>query len=872
MLKVKNSRCISRISARSLQNSRTRNIIAVLAIALTALMITSLFTIGESAINSFQQSTMRQVGTSAHGGFKFLSMEQYDKVAKDPKVKDISYNIIVGNPVNPELKETYTELRYTQAKAAEWGFCTPQTGRLPEKGTELATTIAVLDALGVPHRLGTEVPLEFTANGRTYNEKFTLCGFWEVDSSVAANEAFVSEEYCRKVAPVWHDSQLEENLEKAAYDSSYMAGSVNPSLWFATSWDIEGQMDDLKTRCGFGKDVNEGVNWAYTTAEMDPVSALMMVGVLLLIMLSGYLIIYNVFYISVSSDIRFYGLLKTIGTTGRQLKKIVRRQALLLSVFGIPLGLVLGYLAALVLLPVVLEVMTMPECEIHASPLVFAGSALFALITVWISCIRPCRLASKIPPVEAVRFAEGTSGGERVRHCRRTCEKPRDKYKSKLRGKYQDGGSHRVSAISMAWGNLWRTPKKTVAVVLSISLSLIMLNSTVTVVKGFDMDKYIKNYVVSDFYVSDASVMNEYSSSSDYEGVSEADAEVFRELEGVTGFGRVFMQEAAKELDGDELTKMQKIFDECSSLFQNEAMVEELRSVYLDQEYMPSHVYGVDRFAAEKMELVDGSVDWDKFRTGKYVIASTFDDTGDTRYYEIGDKVRVDFGNGRSKVYEVMALGDVAYALGPQHGHGFDVYFTLPTDEYLDNVESQGALKVAFDVDDAHYDEAAAFVDDYCENVNSDLDYRSRESYVNDFKDGQRMYMVIGGALSFILALIGVLNFINGVVTSINARRRELAVLQSIGMTGKQLRYMLVGEGALHILLTAVFVLTIGNLLTWGIVKLLSSQMWFFTYHFVIWPMLCCLVVFAVLAVVIPAVCCRRMCRTSVVDRLRVAE
>ncbi|MDD6646212.1 MAG: ABC transporter permease [Firmicutes bacterium] len=855
MLKVKNSRCISRISARSLKNSGTRNIIAVLAIALTALMITSLFTIGESAINSFQQSTMRQVGTSAHGGFKFLSMEQYDKVAKDPKVKDISYNIIVGNPVNPELKETYTELRYTQAKSAEWGFCTPQTGRLPKKGMELATTTAVLDALGVPHRLGAEVPLKFTANGRAYNEKFTLCGFWEVDSIAAANEAFVSEEYCRKVAPVWHDSELEENLEKAAYDSSCWAGSVNPSLWFATSWDIEGQMEDLKARCGFGKEVNEGVNWAYTTAEMDPVSALMMAGILLLIMLSGYLIIYNVFYISVSGDIRFYGLLKTIGTTGRQLKKIVRRQALLLSAIGIPLGLVLGHLAAMVLLPVVMEVMTMPECEIHASPLVFAGSALFALITVWISCIRPCRLASKIPPVEAVRFAEGASGGER-----------------KSQGKHQGRTSHHVSAISMAWGNLWRTPKKTVAVVLSISLSLIMLNSTVTVVKGFDMDKYIRNYVVSDFYVSDASAMNEYSSSPDYEGVSEVDADAFRELEGITGFGRVFMHETRKKLEGDELAEMKKIFDECSSLFQNETMVEELRSLVFEQKYMPSHVYGVDRFAAEKMELVDGSVDWEKFSTGKYVIASTFDDTGDTRYYEIGDKVRVDFGNGRSKVYKVMALGDVAYALGPQHGHGFDVYFTLPADEYLANVKSQGALKVAFDVDDAHYDEAAAFVDDYCENVNSDLDYRSRDSYVDDFRDGQRMYMVIGGALSFILALIGVLNFINGVVTSINARRRELAVLQSVGMTGKQLKSMLACEGAFHILLTAALVLTAGNVLTWGFVKLMSSQMWFFTYHFVIWPMVVSLVVFAVLAVAIPAVCCRRMCRSSIVDRLRIAE
>ena len=62
-----------------------------------------------------------------------------------------------------------------------------------------------------------------------------------------------------------------------------------------------------------------------------------------MILLTGYLIIYNVFQISVAGDIRFYGLLKTIGTTPRQLKRIIRIQALSLSAAGIPLGLLLGW-------------------------------------------------------------------------------------------------------------------------------------------------------------------------------------------------------------------------------------------------------------------------------------------------------------------------------------------------------------------------------------------------------------------------------------------------------------------------------------------------------------------------------------------------
>ena len=123
MLKVNNKKAIRRLSARSLKNSKTRNIIAVIAIILTTVLFTSVFSVGMSAIDSMQQATMRQVGTSAHGGFKFLTWQQYEKLLEDPKIKDISYNIIIGFAENEALNKTYTEIRYTEEKAAKWGFC-----------------------------------------------------------------------------------------------------------------------------------------------------------------------------------------------------------------------------------------------------------------------------------------------------------------------------------------------------------------------------------------------------------------------------------------------------------------------------------------------------------------------------------------------------------------------------------------------------------------------------------------------------------------------------------------------------------------------------------------------------------------------------
>ena len=129
--------------------------------------------------------------------------------------------------------------------------------------------------------------------------------------------------------------------------------------------------------------------------------------------------------------------------------------------------------------------------------------------------------------------------------------------------------------------------------------------------------------------------------------------------------------------------------------------------------------------------------------------------------------------------------------------------------------------------------------------------------------------MAVGGVLSFILGLIGILNFINAMITSIQARRNELAVLQAVGMTSKQLRQMLTGEGLCYMLLTAGIVLTIGNLIVYALVKAYTMQMWMFTYHFIIWPILAAIPVLAIISLLVPDLCCRMLMKRSIVERIR---
>ena len=169
-------------------------------------------------------------------------------------------------------------------------------------------------------------------------------------------------------------------------------------------------------------------------------------------------IIYNVFQISVTNDIRFYGLLKTIGTTPRQLRRIIRHQALALSLAGIPLGLAAGWLVGGQLTPVVIAQLDGVVSVVSVDPVIFLLAALFSLVTVFLSCRKPGRMAGRVSPVEAVRYTEGTAG-------------------KKTRARRASGG---VSLLSMARANLGRSRVKTAVTITSLALAVVLLNVTAT--------------------------------------------------------------------------------------------------------------------------------------------------------------------------------------------------------------------------------------------------------------------------------------------------------------------------------------------------------------------------------------------------------
>lgn len=96
MLKVKNKKCINRLSDKAFQANKTRNFIAVIAIALTTILFTTLFTIGSGAIESFQYNTMLQAGSMSHGTIKFAPQGLLEKLKADPLIEEAGYRQVLA--------------------------------------------------------------------------------------------------------------------------------------------------------------------------------------------------------------------------------------------------------------------------------------------------------------------------------------------------------------------------------------------------------------------------------------------------------------------------------------------------------------------------------------------------------------------------------------------------------------------------------------------------------------------------------------------------------------------------------------------------------------------------------------------------------
>ena len=438
-----------------------------------------------------------------------------------------------------------------------------------------------------------------------------------------------------------------------------------------------------------------------------------------------------------------------------------------------------------------------------------------------------------------------------------------------------------------------------------IALAVVLLNVTATFANSFDMDKYVANFTASDFIVADAGQFQTGGDSFNGEmALPQALVDEIDAQGGVTEGGKVYGKTSPVEefvteeyyrtskswwYDAEQLDSMIRFKD------RNEA------GLLADT----AQIYGMEPFALDHLRVLEGDLSKLYEPGGNYVAAVYSDndygeaemdshwaklgstvtlryveeyeyydpDTGEV-YPEDADLSQVNWASRAVKYqdveYEVAALVTVPSALSYRY-YGADE-FVMNDQTFIRDTGTDGVMYYAFDTTDQDNAAMEAFLADYTGNVNPQFDYESKATYAAEFESFRSMFLLLGGVLSLIVGLVGVLNFFNAILTGIITRKREFAVIQSIGMTGRQLKTTLVYEGLLYAMgaVAAALVLTVGLSPLLG--KALGSMFWFLTYRFTVVPILLVAPAFALLGVLVPLGVYRSAARRTIVERLREAE
>lgn len=838
LLQNNNRKFIRTLSGNCLKANKGRNGIAILAIILTAVLFMALTTVLEGAGISMKTQTLRHAGTKFMVSIKNLTQEEAERLVLAPEFTVAGIERYVSMAVNSELNDVNINIGWMDQAMMDNSFMHLEKGYYPEREDEIACDSEVLRLLGLPNETGYTFTLEYTAGEEILKRQMTVCGIWE------------GMKYERSASMLVSESFVEEVLAKC--DGKYASlreTSYNVRGSFSSERNISRQLDQIVEKMGYNPSADRGeegflihhVNPAYErgAAAESGVTYIIIEGIgVLLILFAGYLIIYNIFRISIEKDIRLYGQLKTIGTSPEQIHYMVTRQGTLLSLAGIPAGLVLGWLLGNALLPLVMTNFIISEAYfITPSVWVWLLSGFFTWFTVRISCNKPGKIAGRISPVDAVKY----QGSQYIAR------------------KHKRGKNSRHRILSMAIGNLGRNKGKTALVVLSLSFSAVMLNSVLNYTGSMDLETYLQRDIVTDFDVRSAGFYKYVMEDVD-KVVAKKDAKVLRTLEGIKDFGLTYCYMLPKE----EITERREDMAVIQSINRKEVPENDADSMTM--------LYGFDENAFSHVQILEGNIDYGKLCTENYVImAGYFGDRGQFHHelqrFHAGDVIEAKIG-GNVQEYTVMAVVGVPNSMLMSYSAGSYEVIVFAEPVFLEMFPTmQSPIHCLFNAKDGMFDELNEQVSAIAEY--SGLSVQTRLTEEEAFKEMQNMYSMVGSVISLILGVIGILNLVNVIMTGVIARQKEFASMRSIGMTKKLLQRMVVYEGSLYAALAGVTGILISSVLSLTVVKGLVANMWFMRYHFTVIPAAVTAVSCLLLAACISAMTDKVWNKGSIVEQLR---
>jgi putative ABC transport system permease protein len=756
------------LALRMLRSNKTRSVIAGAAVILTALLFTTVISITACIMQLSEIVRQLAAGSDFHAAIYNVSYDKINEIQKHRLVKESYITHEIG-PVTTD-GDTGDSNPPVLISCRDGGilrhmFIEIDEGHYPENGGEILLDRGWLAAKGLPSGIGSEIILNVGNETRS----FTLCGrFISYADSTAAQTAFT-------------------NSDGGDLYSVYLV--------FRNTINIQAKTDKVIADTGADKtgNVSSIINRAFILADsatFDLPGILLFALAVASVFLCGFLLIYNIYYISVRRDIHEYGLLKTLGTTGRQLKKIATVQVNLICLIAVPPGLAAGYFIGWgMLTPVFMKLSPIKFSFAYRYNIsIFIFTLLFTYFTAFYSARRPINRIIKMSCVAAL--LEGESSVPK-------------RWKKRSSG----GGK----TWRMVLSNLLREPKKTFISILSFSLSAVIFIFVFNMLNIMFKTNIIQ---AADFIVSPSQDI--FSVGTGENEIAEngyrLTGEVAAEISAADGGGTVIpLYSAFADIAVNE--NPQKTADKLTAASSiTEPFTDAPRSGYIKTRFICIPDEMIPYLNTDTVS--GGSFDAQKFRDGAYIITNTvqifsINGSGNTEYayFKHGDKTRLP---GTDTEYTVMCL---------TKGHHAFISGLFSASEYSPQefiiFMSESSFMREFDEYTISALNVFANSYDAVKSIMSALEARGfkitdKKEEWHEFTGRINALRVTGYSICAIIFIIGVMNFINTTLSGVYSRRRELALLEIVGMTRGRIKYMLFCEDMCRAVLTVPMSLALG--------------------------------------------------------------
>lgn len=849
----------------NLKVHRKRNLLLVLAITLTTILFTSVLEIGFGGMQSIQETQLKLSGMKADAELRFLDKEQFQKVQNSDLFES------VGGRVPIALMEGETkrpiEIDYLDKAGMEAYYLSLEEGKMPEDEKEVLLSEQALEELGIKKEVGSHVPVSFTLRGQEYNFDMRLSGWYKGGPKV--NFLIVSETFLE------HNPEVSENT----YDiDKEILGTYYASVCVKNTGNIEQNLKEYAESLGAQTENADGNN--YVNVAVNPMLysedgntgvGLSIVFFGALFILCGYLLIYNIFDIGVMQDIQEFGIMKTIGMTGKQIKRLMRRQMLLLSLIGIPIGLVVGYGLGALLLPVILKNWEYSEEELtivqSVHPAIFIFTVFFVLITVFLSMRRPSKRAAKYSAIETAKYTE-------------------------VKKKTAEKDIHSIKNIARS--NLQRNRKRTVLVFTSLILSVVFVNSLWIISNSFDEEKYVNVQMRRDYLVASTDTLNpsigyvKPSASLNEEAIQELEKNAM--IKNGTKLYKNAIDASVYNFDisfdwGVEVIDVKIPSIEIDGVITNSATTN-YGTLTLGKDKKPiCNVCGISENFLGKIEILEGEKNIisikEKLKSGDYILVGIrANDNGkpSTDGIEISPKVGdvVTIYKDGKPLKEVEVLSQILVIDSEQISGGSSTgggtilgpWFYLSEGLFKELYGEGNLVNYSFDADENDAPAVNRMLQDISEKF-TNVGFETTEQRHSEIENYKMLVRILCVLIGGILGVIGIVNLVNIIFTNLIVRNREFATFRSIGATKKQLRELIIRESVGYVFYAAIGGFILATLISMTAVRGICSSIWLFTFQFTLFPAATIIVLYLIISIIASEVGIYLWEKGSITEHLR---